>query len=1190
MQPTSNQHDAIHIHDKNLIVVAGAGSGKTHVLVERYLRLLENNPDWPLNALVAITFTREAALEMRHRVRLELETRARTSAGDHWARHLARMDSARIDTIHGLCADILRANAAQAGIDPKFEVTDETEAAILLGETVDDVLATIKAPHANLFARYDADRIIKTLNRMDFVNGQHPPIPDDPEALYELWLQQWSEDVFAARERLSQSAELHALAEIDYLPAGDRLSELVEQYREYMRQVQLADAARDICLELESCRREGAVGNKGSVKAWGSRTEKDEAAILLRHLRASITDTLKDVGDYPGALDRATAQVLPIWYQLLCQVRAAYRDRKDADALLDFDDLERLTVELLADPAVRQRYRNAEFKHLLVDEFQDTNEAQVRIVRALADLQVGGTLFVVGDPKQSIYQFRGADVSVFNRVRDQIAENDAGQRLELTTSFRSHPKLVGQYNALFECLLTRDENSPVKEFEIEFGQPMHAFRDESPEAPAIEVQLLDKGVRDATGEYILVKSRRRKEYPAEDMRRWEAYEIAQRIKTWVSEQRPVFDKNSRNWRGMKYGDIAILFQAMSNVTLYEDVFKSQEIPFLTVAGRGYYDRQEVWDMLALLQFLHNPADDLSLATVLRSPIFAFSDDLLFALRLITDEITGAPIPLWDALPHAASQAIPGMTESDRPLVQHAYATLSDLRRIAGRVTISELLRRALAQTNYLAILTGLPDGARRRGNIEKLLQLAEDSGKVTLGKFSLYLADLSAREVREGEAPLEPGDAARLMTVHASKGLEFPLVILADASWERRGGGQSTLLADPKYGLSCQVYDPDTNKYENGFAHRRNVKLQKLREAAERKRLLYVAATRAQDYLLVSGQIKRGNNELWSADGWLGQLVAALEIGEIPRQEQQPCEFAGESISVRMPPAPPPPAMLSQSARPGDEIWSFETTAAEHPPAAPPLLAPLPHYHSDTAGHITATQIAYLGEYIRGSSERQRRASGQRFRDTALHGQPPPFADVTLGRRDLSPRLIGDIVHELLQYGNFVLEKPSTDDMIKSIAWGRGVTNPGDLRLVLNEVRDLLALYPGSPVYQWIESARAAGRPSYTELPFIFRTDKRVIHGVMDVLLLGPDGDWMIIDYKTSEVIGETHEQHANRYRLQLGVYAAAVREQLGLDRLPGTFIHYIRGNVTVALSSEDCIAELKWLESAIGELVAHDN
>ena len=165
MQPTREQYDAIHISDKNLIVVAGAGSGKTRVLVERFLQLLGDNPEWRINSLVAVTFTREAAFEMRHRLRQELERRTRENKASHWARRLAQLDSARIDTIHGLCADLLRANAAQAGVDPMFAVLDENDSAILLDDTVQDTLAAIDVPLSALFAHCDAFKIEETLRR-----------------------------------------------------------------------------------------------------------------------------------------------------------------------------------------------------------------------------------------------------------------------------------------------------------------------------------------------------------------------------------------------------------------------------------------------------------------------------------------------------------------------------------------------------------------------------------------------------------------------------------------------------------------------------------------------------------------------------------------------------------------------------------------------------------------------------------------------------------------------------------------------------------------------------------------------------------------------------------------------------------------------------------------------------------------
>ena len=674
------------------------------------------------------------------------------------------------------------------------------------------------------------------------------------------------------------------------------------------------------------------------------------------------------------------------------------------------------------------------------------------------------------------------------------------------------------------------------------------------------------------------------------MRHWEAFEIAKRIQPMRAERRQVFDKAKGDWRDIKYGDIAILFQAMSHVTIYEDALKSEGLPFLTVAGRGYYDRQEVWDMLELLRFLHNPADDLALASVLRSPIFAFSDDLLFALRLMptSEDDATDPLSLWRALDIASRQPPPGMVNTDMPLVNHALDTLADLLRISGRVTISELLRRALAKTNYLAVLTGLPDGARRRGNIEKLLHLAEASGKITLGKFSQYLNDLSTREVREGEAHLEAGDAIRLMTVHASKGLEFPLVILADASWERGSQNPPTVLADPASGLSCQVYDADENRYASGFAHQRNAALAALKEAAERKRLLYVAATRAQDYLLISGQVRQNAKGRWTSKGWLQQLIGALELEDVEREPKQTTAFADRPVSIIMPGAPPP-AALYQPANQKEDLWDYQADESEYPPFSPPLIEPLPRRDPPGLRHISASQIADIGEYRRGLSRQQRQSAARRFRQSATRGLPDDARTSLISQQTVTPIIIGAIVHEYLCYGHFTLEGPSARELLHAIAWEKGITNPAVARFALRQVEELISLHKSSDVQRWVSDARAEGRPLYTELPFMFRAEKCAIHGVMDLALQQPDGAWAIIDYKTSAVTVGAYEQHAERYLLQLGVYAAALRAKLGLDHWPQTYVHYLRGNRTVQLASEDCMAEMNQLEATLGELAPHD-
>ena len=1170
MQFTGEQRAAVHIQDKNLIVVAGAGSGKTRVLVERYLQLLEANPAWPIKSLVAITFTREAAYEMRHRLRLELERRAEYTRDAVWLRHLSEMDSARIDTIHGLCAAILRANAAQAGMDPKFDVLDETEASILLENAVEEALATLDPELLALFSFYDADKILGSITRQDLVSLALPGEAPNPDALLQTWREQWSQEVLRARQRLCQSEDVQQVMDAAAYPVDDKLGALYQQYQAYLSSIAAEDDAEGAWQLIAECHSRGKVGNVGSAASWGGKEEKKRAADLLRGARDRLKGLLDEVGGPLGELDAQSAQLLPLWIGLLSEVQGAYRKLKAERALVDFDDLERLTAQVLSQEHIRRRYREAEFNHLLVDEFQDTNDRQWQIIRALGDLDRGGSLFAVGDPKQSIYGFRGADVSVFNRVRDQIARDANGKELSLSTSFRSHRRLIAQFNGLFQGILVRDDDSPTADFQVPFDKPMTAFREDSPKDAPIEVLLLEKQKREQDG--------KPKNIPAHEMRHWEASEIAGRITGLIDSQRLVFDRDRGGCRPIRHGDIAVLFQALSKVKIYEDCFKTQGIPFLTIAGRGYYDRQEVWDMLDLLRCLHNPLDNLSLAAALRSPLFGFSDDLLFALRLMKDPdpSSSKPLPLWTAMRMAQISEVPGIADEDQHLLKFATDTLDELRQIAGRVTIFELLGRALTSTGYLSILTGLSDGARRRGNVEKLLKLAEDSGKITLGKFSRFLADLSSREIREGEVLVEAGNAIRLMTVHASKGLEFPMVILADASWTRGGGAAPSLLNDADFGLSCQVFDVEQNKTVASFAHRRNARLLAQKEAAERKRLLYVAATRAQDYLLVSGQMTFKKSGQLSARGWLGQLLAAFDMHDLERKEEQSHSFNGDKIRVLMP--PPPPSQRGLQA--GFDAGIRTPEALQTPGELPPLIKAIPPQSGLSLKHISATRLADFGAY-RHSNGQVREFYRRRLHSPA--GNEKPIAAPNLGapgRRMISRRRLGAIVHDLLRFGHY----DATDDIIRSCAWQAGLTLSRDVDKAVDAVKRLLANFRQSIVFGWLLSARAERRPVHTELPFVYRANGRIIHGVMDLLLQGADGAWTIVDYKTASIQG-ARQTHVRRYTLQLAVYAAAAQARLRLPDLPATVVHYLADNSTLPIDKHDCLAELNALEARLVEL-----
>jgi ATP-dependent helicase/nuclease subunit A len=1179
MELTPQQHTAIYTRDQNLIVVAGAGSGKTFVLVNRYLHLLDSNPDWPLNALVAITFTKKAAQEMRDRVRQELDRRVQTAVTEAdvrlWRDRIAAMESARIGTIHSLCADILRANAAEAGVDPAFDILEEVDARLLVDDVLDSVLAAVARendPVVALFTEYES-HIINTALR-EYINAD---IPDNTGNLFEQWTAEWEVYATSLIDRLVRDPAFRAAA--DWIPDNgwpDVDDKLLDSWQACFDSLVVLVESSNLDARLQALQTLADVtsGKIGNAPNWGGEESITVARGMLKLIKENAKNVLKALGSPPGALDTHAAELIPLWASLIGRVQTTYRAAKDQQSALDFDDLERLTRRLLLNnPSVRARYQNAEFKHLLVDEFQDTNAVQWGIMNALADVNQPGSLFVVGDPKQSVYAFRGADVSVFGDVRAEIMRA-AGRDVPLSASFRTHHALVECFNDLFSRILVKDAASPVQNYEVELGEPMVASRQQAPSpAPPLEFLLVNKSVLADNKETD----------KAEQARRWEAHEIAVRLQTLVDvEKRIIYDKHIRAHRPLQYGDTVLLFQSMTNVTVYEEVFKAAGLPFVTVAGRGYYNRQEVWDLLNLLTALHNPANNLALAAALRSPLFNLSDDALFALRLLKDS-SNERLPLWNAL-----DAPEGIPPHELPLVLFVRDCLYELHERAGRVTIAELLREALERTGYLATLTALPDGARRRGNVEKLLEKAQTSGQVTLGAFEQYLRDLTASEIREGEALVDVKDAVTLMTVHASKGLEYPLVVLADSSWSwNHGGTGGAVLLDSHNRLTCKVYEMEEDELKPSFAYRQAEHLQKLRDTAERKRLLYVAATRAQDYLLVTGQITETKDGGWRTAGWLEWLWQALSLGSQPLTDDGSNtlieDYTWGQIGVTVTGTPPDNVrrLRQMSSAP---MWENEAVQAGKPlpgQAVEPLLLGQVHLDRTAAArHLTATQIADLG-----SLEPYHQA---RFRRDILRDAPSHIPDVSDQRQMVSGRIIGEIVHKVLGWWRFPSENVNLDSILQSYAWEKGIVDPELRAYAIEQARRLLNGMAESDVFRWIVQAQQL----YRELPFVYRTDRRIIHGILDVLLQRPGGSWSVIDYKTSAVSGYRGNgdaglviDHARRYHLQVGVYAAAVREQLG-GFTPDVYIHYIRYRQTVYVPRQEWEASLSQLENMMGHLL----
>ena len=1156
MQPTREQADAIHIQDRALLVEAGAGTGKTWVLVQRFLHLLDRHPEWPLESLLAVTFTEKAAREMRTRIRSAVEEAARGAPpASHWHLRRRELDRLQVGTLHSLCARLLREHAIAAGVDPRFAVLDEQHSDLLKDDALHQSLSELSSqtsgsepPAAGLFALLQVRDLRAQLSAMLEKRGElrrlFTCLPEPPELLA-----QWREGLERARRELWQAqrraipgldSALAALPQMTISDSADKLAAAVELAQAGCRALEAGDLAAACTGWLEIKLTGGKAAN------WGGKDALEELKEQLKTVR-SAAQALEAAGCArdPGPLDEQAALALHLWRDLWQRVDAIYARLKNERHALDFDDLELLAEDLLYRPERDPRLQAflIGIHHLMVDEFQDTNEVQQRIVYALAHPRDGGRLFVVGDAKQSIYRFRQAQVAVFNRTAQEIARLTGQDPIRLSRSFRTHDPLIRALNRLFDHILQPLGDQPAA-YEALPG-PLEAHRPAPQAQPATPapVELLLLPVADQTGASL----------GAEETRVYEAQLLAQRLLDLRAQGFQVGERNG-DYRPFEFGDAAILFRATTELPLYEEQFKAAGLPYLTVSGRGYYDRPEVQDLLALLACLYNPADDLSLATVLRSPLFSLSDETLYSLRWNTlpqppaggsDEPGNAepktagrptePPPFFQALRLAA--LTPALTAQPGQ-VEFAAAVLDELWRLAGRVDVWRLLRTALDRTGYEATLALIDrdqgGSGRQLSNVRKLLELARGQGGAGLSDFLRSVQDLRAREAREGEAPggAPAGGAVQLMSIHAAKGLEFPVVVVADLGRRtRRGGEAPRLFHDPAFGLVCQLREAASGKWQKPASFAWAEWLSNRMEAAESKRLLYVACTRAADLLILSGKLGR-------EDSWLQDILAAWGIepdgapDELIRQDEltrQP----EVSLRVLRPPYAP-----TDTARPVPP--HLQAPAPDAPQPVPVLARPLPIQPQNLPLAVTC-----LDQFLDTDTDEL-----PALRPLVRFSLGEQTAGQASGRRAPAFR-VGRLVHRLLaDWAGLQLPAQELQARLTATAHREGILHPQAVEHAAGRARRMLAGLRRSPLYAQVQASPEV----YTAIPFTLDTPAGLFHGVLDLLYAHapavPDApaEWRLVDWKTEWAPAGELEARARELRLQMAIYAEAARQTLGIQ------------------------------------------
>jgi ATP-dependent helicase/nuclease subunit A len=814
--PTPEQEAAIAV-EGSAVVRAAAGSGKTAVLAHRFVHLLRPRADGgppfasEVGEILAVTFTEKAAAEMKRKIRdVVSDELARASAAlrPHWARVQRDLLGAQVGTIHAFCARLLRENPLEAGVDPRATVLDEHESRAFVETAVEEALvARVRA----------GDRAARELVlRRELAGGRTGGAVGV------------CADFLAKLARTGRDAAwLEAATAAQAACAPDAAHAL-------------RDAATRVVAAVEA---KLAAGGRGldtlavAWPAWRARLERLgpetplEDVVALRDLRdvlararlaGAVNDDLRvDEGRIRGALGEAYGVIRAApenarLARLVGEVAAHVGARKREESVLTFDDLvaEARTV-LARHPAVRARYARR-FRAILVDEFQDTDRVQADVIRLLGSATPAPAVFVVGDEKQSIYRFRGADVSVFRAVRAEV-----GRELTLGTNFRSRPGILHFVNALAERMFVPPAGE-VAEHWTGFAPADRLVpdREAGDGAPVRLVSFVGTGATDVAG-----------------MRELEARALA-----GVVERLHVEDR-------VAYGDVAILFRAFTEVKTYENALRRREIPYYVVKGRGFFQCQEVSDVVSLLAAVLDPRDEIALAAALRSPLFALDDAVLWRLAS----------PAGAEKPSLARRFRTAETFADLgPDAMRAAAArdvLGRLRRLARRATVAESIEAVCAATDFEAVCLTQFQGAQKVANVRKLIELAREWERkrlFSLRDFVSAVRRLAETEPREPEAALagEQHDVVRLMTIHQAKGLEFRVVVVPDLGRQAKPDWTVPAL-DDELGVVSGPVDA-TGWMAVGHAgleeHRRR---EIARERAELARLLYVACTRARDVLVL---------------------------------------------------------------------------------------------------------------------------------------------------------------------------------------------------------------------------------------------------------------------------------------------------------------------------------------------------
>lgn len=1219
VQWTKEQEEAIYTAGSNILVAAAAGSGKTAVLVERIIqKLLDKKDPADIDSLLVVTFTNAAAQEMRTRVGLALEKAlAADPSSNHLKKQLSLLQRASISTLHSFCLEVIRQHAYLLDIDPGFRIANEMEIDLIKQDVLDELFEewyglededqaaffAVVESFSNDRSDVDVEKLILDLYTFSVQNPWPAKWLDDLAAVYRI-PEDWKEDElpFIQMLKSEMKSKFQALREemeaaMEIARESDGPYQYIDTIEADLQGLNEAEQLMDDWDRLYEFMRDYKFVRL-SGKKMECNEEKREAVKKLRDsYKDSWTKGMKEKW-FTRSLDRHLAdmqQLYPV-VKKLTELVKAFKDRftetKREKAIVDFSDLEHYCLQLLLDedadgetiPSSVALHFQEKFTEVLVDEYQDTNHVQETIIRLVSKMEEPGNTFMVGDVKQSVYRFRHAEPGLFIEKYKRYAKKDQpDKRIDLARNFRSRKEVLAGANYIFRQVLDEElgEVAYDEDAELIYGNKSY---DAAPLTEAgTELIIIDREKddepesADAEGD--------EESFLDLEKAQIEARMYAEKIKEWIGtkgDAKPfeVIDKETGFKRPVQYRDIVILLRSLTWAPTIMEELKKQGIPVYAELSTGYFEAIEVKVMISLLKVIDNPRQDIPLASVLRSPIVGLNEDELASIRLAKRQTV-----FYEALQEYAKTE----TTKTATTVTAFLQLLEQFRTAAREGDLSDLIWDIYRETGYYDFVGGIPGGRQRQANLRALYDRARNYEETTFRGLFRFLRFIERMEERGDDlgaarALSEQEDVVRIMTIHKSKGLEFPLVILGamDQEFNFRDLHQKYLL-HKDHGFATKFIDP-VKRLSYTTLYYEAVKQEKKKEQlAEEMRVLYVALTRAKEKVVMVGtvgsiekKLKKWQKVLHHRDwilpaeyragmktylDWVGPALIRHQDNEILRQEDLPDEIAQEirndasswKVSV---------IHASKLANLEEAEEEENEKLKEHIKKWQPVDVEekeLEEYVSERLDYAypykeaTVTRAKQTVTEIKRQRERIDENSDQRL----IRDYRPPIVkrpNFLQKKKELTPAEIGTAMHTVMQHLplNRMLDRREILEEVEKAQEKELLTRAEADAIDIEAIEQFFQ----TPIAAYLIEQKTVHR----EVPFSLMlkaeeiyeefqgdgAEEVLIQGVIDCLVPSEDG-WLILDYKTDKIDGpvtpEKEQELIRRYRTQLNLYREAVEK-----------------------------------------------